>query len=168
MNKLFLILLLLLAIDSYAQNTISKDTNSVSIIPASKTTMDSIFAANKGNVIVLNFWAYWCAPCKEEFPEIVKLYNNYKDKGLKVIFYTLDIEEDLTKNAPKYLKSLNVDFQTYSNGFDKDEKLINYIDKTWDGALPSTFIYDKNGKLITRFTGKQHYEDFEKEVKGLF
>ncbi len=130
--------------------------------------MDSIFAENKGNIIVLNFWAYWCAPCKEEFPEIVKLYKKYKNNGLKVIFYSLDVDEDLTVNAPKYLKLQEVDFQTYSNGFDKDEKLINYIDSTWDGALPTTFIYDKNGKLVTRLIGKQKYKDFEKEVKDLF
>lgn len=147
----------MITVNSYSQD----------IIPANKTTMDSIFAANKGNVIVLNFWAYWCAPCKEEFPEIVKLQKNYKDKGLTLIFYSLDVGEDLSIKTPAYLKDQKVDFTTYSNGFDKDEKLINYIDQSWDGALPSTFIYNKEGKLMKRLTGKQKYNDFEKEVKKL-
>ena len=157
-KKILLIILLMIGANAYSQD----------IIPADKLKMDSVLAANKGNVVVLNFWAYWCAPCKEEFPELVKLYNNYKDKGLKVIFYTLDTDDDLKTKAPAYLKEQKVDFTTYSNGFDKDEKLINYIDNTWDGALPSTFIFDKTGKLVQRLTGKQKYKDFEKEVKELF
>ncbi|CAN5600669.1 hypothetical protein BH10BAC5_BH10BAC5_21620 [soil metagenome] len=157
MKKILLILLLITAANIYSQD----------IIPADNLKMDSLFAANKGSVIVLNFWAYWCAPCKEEFPELVKLQNEYKDKGLKLLFYSLDTPEEIKTKTSAYLKDQKVDFVTYSNGFDKDEKLINYVDASWDGALPTTFIYNKNGKLVIKLTGKQKFKDFEKAIKDL-
>lgn len=133
------------------------------LLPANETVLDSIKEANKGKVIFFNFWASWCKPCVEEFPDIMQLNSEYKDKDFKLVFISLDFGEDLSKKTRSFLKKMNVDFVTYSNGFIKDEDLINYMDKDWEGAIPATFIFDKTGKLRKTLVGKHNYEDF-KEV----
>jgi thiol-disulfide isomerase/thioredoxin len=119
---------------------------------------------NKGKVLLINFWATWCKPCVKEFPELVKLYNNYKDKGFEIVFISVDVPEDVNSKVVPFLKKQNVDFVSYYNKFEKPDELINYIDKNWEGAIPSTYIYDKEGKLVTQILGSKSYEDFEKEI----
>jgi thiol-disulfide isomerase/thioredoxin len=155
MKILSLILLLFLLFNiSYSQE----------LLPANEKVLDSIKQANKGKVILINFWASWCKPCTEEFPDLLEINNEYKDKDFKIVFGTLDFGDDLTTKTKKFLKKNDVDFITYSNGFAKDEDLINYMDKNWEGAIPGTFIYDKNGKLSKTFIGKRNYEDFKEVI----
>ena len=159
MKKLIIALFFILASSTFS--------NAQELLPANENTLDSIREANKGNVLLVNLWAYWCAPCKEEFPELVKLYNDYKDQGLNVVFVTLDFPETLESETIPYLKEQGVDWTTFYNSFDKDEQLINYMDPNWEGAIPGTFIYTKDGKLAISFIGKRTYEVFETAVKKL-
>lgn len=151
--------ILFLAILLFSINT----ANSQELIPANEAVLDSIKEANKGKVIFFNFWASWCKPCVEEFPDIMQLNNEYKDKDFKLVFISLDFGDDLASKTKSFLRKMNVDFVTYSNGFNKDEDLINYMDKNWEGAIPATFIFDKNGKLRKTLIGKHDYHEF-KEV----
>jgi thiol-disulfide isomerase/thioredoxin len=134
------------------------------LLPANQNTLDSIKEANKGKVILFNYWASWCKPCTEEFPDIMKIYKEYKDKDFKLVFVSLDFGDDLSTQTKKFLKKMNVDFTTYYNGFAKDEDLINYMDKNWEGSIPGTFIYDKSGKLKKTLIGKTDYKEFKEAV----
>lgn len=134
------------------------------LLPANMNTLDSIKNANKGNVILINFWATWCKPCVEEFPDLIKLNNEYKDKNFKLVFVSLDFSYDLGDKTKQFLKKQDVDFITYHNNFENDEDIINYMDKNWDGGIPGTFIFDKNGKLQKTFVGKRKYEEFKNAV----
>lgn len=135
------------------------------IKPLNKTDdVKALLDANKGRVVLLNFWATWCKPCVKEFPELVKLYNSYKDKGFSIVFISADVPEEIKSKVIPFLNAQGVDFQTYYIGFDKPEDLINYIDKDWQGAIPSTYIYDKDGKMQTSILGSKSYGDFESEI----
>lgn len=170
--KTILIILFALGIimynDSLAQGSFTQDVKkeelSSLLQPIDETILDSVLKANEGNVVLVNLWAYWCLPCKEEFPELVKLYNNYKDKNFKLIFISLDFDDALATKTEPYLKSQNVDWVTYYNKFKKDEDMINFFSKDWDGAIPGTFIYDQSGNQVKEFIGKKKYEDFENEI----
>lgn len=141
--------------------------NSQDLIPANQKVLDSVKAANTGKVIFFNYWATWCKPCVDEFPDIMKINSEYKDKDFKLIFVSLDFGDDLKERTKDFLKKMNVDFDTYYNNFDKDDALINYMSKDWDGGIPGTFIYDKNGKLSKTFIGKTSYDEFKSAVKKL-
>jgi thiol-disulfide isomerase/thioredoxin len=124
----------------------------------------AIFDDSKGNVILLNFWATWCKPCVSEFPELIKLYKSYKDKGLELVFISLDDLQDIDTKLRPFLKKHGVDFLSYYSSFSDAAELINYIDKNWQGAIPSSYIYDREGNLKSSILGSRNYEQFEKEI----
>ncbi len=134
------------------------------LLPANQNILDSLTKQNSGKVIFINFWATWCKPCTEEFPDIMEIYSEYKDKDFKLIFVSLDFGEALGEKTKKFLKKMNVDFTTYYNAFEKDDELINYMDKKWDGAIPGTFIFNKEGKLSKSFIGKADYDEFKEAI----
>lgn len=148
------ILLIVLVNNSFSQE----------FLPANQKTLDSLKEVYKGKVLFVNFWATWCKPCTEEFPDILNINSEYKDKDFKLIFVSLDFGKDLETQTKKYLSKMNVEFTTYFNAFKNDEDLINYMDKKWEGSIPGTFIFDKNGKLRKTFIGKTDYSDFKKAV----
>lgn len=120
-----------------------------------------------GKVFLINIWSTWCGPCKIEFPELVRLHNDFKDSGFEVVFISLDVESDIETKVREFLLANNVDFVTYWNNFLKEDDFLNYIGNDWDGAIPATFIYDKNGTLTTNFIGKRTYEFFKKQIESL-
>lgn len=154
MKILILIFAILCFTNAYSQE----------ILPADKSTLDSIKEANKGKVILFNYWATWCKPCVEEFPDLIELNDKYKNKDFKIVFVSLDFGKDFPDQTRKFLNKMNVDFITYYNNFKSDEDLINYMDKEWEGSIPGTFIFDKEGSLKKTYIGKTKYDDFKKSV----
>jgi peroxiredoxin len=107
----------------------------------------------KGQVLVLNFWATWCGPCVAEFPEFVQLDAKYRDKGVKVIAISADEPSDLESKVRPFLKQQKAIFDTYVQDVENVEDIINQINKDWPGALPATFIFDKQGNIAHSFLG---------------
>jgi thiol-disulfide isomerase/thioredoxin len=138
-------------------------------IKAVKTVDDlkDIQTSAKGKVVLYNFWATWCHPCVQEFPDLVKLYNNYKDKNFVIVFVSMDMPEDMKEKVKPFLNKNGVDFVTYYNDFKNPDEIIDFYDKKWEGAIPSTYIYDKDGKLSSKFLGNRDYDFFEKEIQKL-
>ena len=140
-------------------------TQSQDIQPINRTDdLKGIMDANKGKVVLVNFWATWCKPCVKEFPDLVKLQNDYKDKGFVLVFISADMPEEVKSKVSPFLNQEKVDFTTYYIGSDKPEEIINYVDKDWQGAIPSTYIYDKEGTVKASILGTKSYEQFESEI----
>ncbi|MBI1761528.1 MAG: redoxin domain-containing protein [Acidobacteria bacterium] len=102
----------------------------------------------KGKVIVLNFWATWCAPCVAEMPEFIKLDADYRGKGVQVLAISADDTTDLKTLVTRFVKEKGMTFPVYVQDTDDPQQMIDLINKDWPGVLPATFIYDKQGKLI--------------------
>ena len=106
----------------------------------SKVTLSQL----RGKVVVLNFWATWCAPCVEEMPSLVQLQQRFKDKGLTVVGISIDVDNDAYH---KFLKDYKIDFLTVR---DPDQKTSNlYGSFKW----PETYIIDRNGTVRRKFIG---------------
>lgn len=119
---------------------------------------------NRDRAILINVWATWCIPCREEFPELVKLSNDYKDK-VRVIGISIDEPEILNTQVIPFLKSHNAEFENYILKTVEPEDFINLLSKEWSGAVPATFVYDREGNQKEILIGKQSYNSFEKAVK---
>lgn len=102
----------------------------------------------KGKVIVLNFWATWCAPCVAEMPEFIKLDADYRGKGVQVIAISADDTTDLKTLVARFVKEKGMTFPVYVQDTDDPQQMIDLINKDWPGVLPATFIYDRQGNLI--------------------
>lgn len=101
------------------------------------------FAAQRGKVVLVNYWATWCPPCRIETPGLVSIANEYTPRGVVMVGVSLD--EDLS-DIPPFVASYEIPYQIVLPGDDPN------IDP--DGiALPTTFLYDKNGRLAKKYTG---------------
>ncbi len=120
--------------------------------------------AEKGHVVLLNFWATWCVPCREEFPDLVRLQNALSAKGLRVIGVSTDFSKQLPA-VEAFLAKNNPSFPNYhrkSGGDDQD--FINAVDPKWGGELPFSVLYGRDGNRVRTLSGKSSYADFEREV----
>ncbi len=109
--------------------------------------LTKLIAEAKGQVLLVNFWATWCAPCVAEFPEFVAFDAKYRDKGLRVVGISADEVGDLQSKVVPFVKEQNVRFEIFVQDVEDPQIMIDLIDKNWEGALPATFVYDRLGKL---------------------
>jgi len=104
--------------------------------------------------LLLNFWATWCDPCREEFPDLVKVDADYRDKGLNFIAISLDDVTDIKSAVPRFLNEMKARMPVVLLNVNDPEPAIKAVDATWDGQLPATFLYDKDGKIVFRHFGR--------------
>ncbi|MDX1586655.1 MAG: TlpA disulfide reductase family protein [Balneolaceae bacterium] len=118
------------------------------------------FAGEKA--VLINVWATWCAPCIEEFPEIVRIQRKYKDR-LRVVFISADFP-DSRNRARQFLKEQGVDWTTYFKT-GSDQEFIETLSKEWTGALPFTKILDRQGEAVASWENSATFSKFERHVK---
>ena len=104
--------------------------------------------------LLINFWATWCDPCREEFPDLVKLDTDYRNKGLNFIAISLDDVTDIKTAVPKFLTEMKATMPVVLLNVNDPEPAIKVVDATWDGQLPATFLYDKDGKIVFKHFGR--------------
>jgi peroxiredoxin len=105
---------------------------------ASRAGQDVSLAQYKGNVVMINFWASWCGPCRQEMPLLESIYKKYNKMGFTMI--GVNVEPD-SNAANEWLKATPVSFPIL---YDRDSK----VSKLYDVAgMPSTVIIDRSGKL---------------------
>jgi thiol-disulfide isomerase/thioredoxin len=113
----------------------------------------------KGKIVLLNFWATWCAPCRAEMPDLVKWQREYKSKGLQVIGVTYPPTE-LTE-AREFIKSIEVNYPVALG----EERTKALFDK--GETLPVTVVINKKGMIREVIQGIIFPEEFEQKVKPL-
>lgn len=103
--------------------------------------------------LLINFWATWCAPCIEEFPDLVEIDNDYKGK-IDFITITLDDVEELNTGVPKFLKRMNAGMPTYLLKTADEGAAISMVYQDWQGGLPFTIFFDGKGAVVYNRQGK--------------
>ncbi len=118
--------------------------------------------AGGAKLTLVNVWASWCQPCREEFPDLVRLSHELADQGLRVIFVSADFTDDLP-NAKSFLAEQGVGGPAYLKTGD-DMQFIDTLDPSWSGALPGSFLYDEAGRRVRSWEGKASYDSLRARV----
>lgn len=104
----------------------------------------------KGKVVILNFWASWCPPCREEMPSLERLYKGYKDKGLLILGVNY-------METPKKVKGFMKEFKlTFPTLLDKDGEVMREYMVV---GIPTTFIIDKKGMVAGKVFGDREWDN---------
>src|SRR4051812_28039498 len=104
--------------------------------------------------LLVNYWATWCDPCRDEFPDLVKIDTDYRSKGLDFIAVTLDDPVDLKTAVPNFLRLMKAKMPVYLLDVSDPEPAINAVDPKWGGSLPATFLYNNKGEVVYKHFGR--------------
>ncbi len=124
-------------------------------MPADAPTVKRAVAAQRGHVVLVNFWATWCGPCVAEFPAIVKVSRQDRALGLRTIAVSADMLKDRQTKVAPFLARQRATFPVYLEKSADPEDFINAFDPKWQGDLPRTLIYDRRGRLVRTLAGEQ-------------
>ena len=136
------------------------------IVKLDERGWERLRAQHRGRVLLVNFWATWCEPCREEFPALVRLHRTYRDRGLSLVAISMD-ESEAVANIERFLKSQGAEFGSYNHNFRDFAALVDSISPRWGGGIPATFLYDRQGKLVASWQGPTRFEEFERAVQPL-
>jgi thiol-disulfide isomerase/thioredoxin len=148
--------ILLLLLGNLAAGTRQGIPQKRTLIEVDANGLMQAIARQKGKVVLVNMWATWCAPCVAEFPDVVKLYQKYRAKGLEVIAVSFDAEAAL---AISFLDRQKADFiNVWKTQKQDDDAFKRIFEKEWlekaAGALPASWLFDRSGKRQYYRAGK--------------
>lgn len=114
----------------------------------------------KGRIVLLNFWATWCPPCRAEMPDLIRWQRQFRGKGLQVIGITYPPTR--LREVRQFTRSIGVNYPILL-GTKKTKALFD----SGDEAMPLTIIIDRKGRVVDRIEGFILPEEFEQKVKPL-
>ena len=114
----------------------------------------------KGKVVLLNFWATWCGPCKVEIPEFVEAYDRYRDRGF-VILGVLSQDDPSAEDLKAFASNYRMNYPILR----EHEGLDAAFGPMW--AIPTSFLIDRHGSICLKHMGPVSKEMLEREIKGL-
>jgi thiol-disulfide isomerase/thioredoxin len=129
--------------------------------------LQKLLAAEKGRVVLVNFWATWCVPCREEFPDLTRLQRTLGPRGLQVIGVSTDLDRELP-GVEKFLARQKPAFPNYRKKSGGDDQIfIDAVDRSWGGELPFSVLYARDGRKVRVLSGKHSYAEYEGEIRPL-
>ncbi len=154
--------------------TQGKTTKTKAVVQMPKVTaVDTIALKNLLNrtsenakPLLINFWATWCDPCREEFPDLVKIDADYRGK-IDFITISLDDLEDINGAVPRFLAGMKAEMPAYLLNTDNEEAAIGSVSKDWQGGLPFTLLLNEKGEIVYNRQGKVVIETLRTEIEKL-
>ncbi len=117
-----------------------------------------------GKPLLVNFWATWCGPCREEFPDLVKIDHEYRGK-IDFITVSLDFVENINTGVPKFLSQMKAEMPTYLLTSADENTFISSVAKDWSGSLPFTILYNEKGEITYSQQGKVNHATLKGEIE---
>ena len=115
--------------------------------------------------VLVNVWATWCEPCREEMPDLVRFYRDHRAQGLRLILISAD-DDDQRAEIARVLGALGFDGPAFIKR-GNDMTFIDALDPKWKGALPATFLFDARGARTRSWLGSVTYDELRARLSGL-
>jgi len=144
-----------------AQEVIQSNASAQSLTLKDLKGQEQSLGQHRGKIVVLNFWATWCIPCREEMPMLVGLQQRYKAQGIEVIGVSAD-EASTRKAIPSFARKQKIEFPIWIGGTTTDMQRLGLGE-----ALPATAIIDRDGQIVGRILGPVEKDDLEKRIQWL-
>ena len=135
--------------------------------PLSAAEFRQLLKQHQGKVVLVNLWATWCAPCLKELPELAKLQEQYRDKGLVVLAVSLDEPDLLDTQVKRLARDRAAGLATYLQTEPDSDKFVSVVDPAWAEIMPTNYLLDRTGKVHAKLTGGKSYAEFEAALKPL-
>jgi thiol-disulfide isomerase/thioredoxin len=145
--------------------TLATSARSQALETVTPEEIHALVAGNAGDVVVVNFWATWCPPCLREFPDIIEVYNDYRDQGLTVLAVSMNEAED-AEDIAGFLANFAPPFSIYRAASTDTEFYAGVVDP-WYGEMPMTLIFDTEGALVHVHKKPLTYDELATDVAAI-
>lgn len=139
------------------------------VSPIDTNELKGLLTQQRERPLLVNFWATFCDPCRDEFPDLVKIDKDYRPHALEFVTVSLDDMSELKTEVPKFLGSMKATMPAYLLNATDPEPAINIVDPRWRGDLPATYLYNEKGEIVYKHIGRVNpvelREAIEKAVK---
>jgi len=122
-----------------------------------------VVAPKKGRVLLVNFWATWCDPCREEMPALVSAAKGFPSRDVAVVLVSTDTPKTASA-VPRFLSQRRVPFVCWQARSRDPQPFIDSVDRSWDGSLPYTLVYDRKGEIVAKLAGRQTEASFSEAL----
>ena len=136
------------------------------LTPVDQTSFPKMIAAHRGKVVLVDFWATWCKPCRAQTPVLAALSEKLRSREFELVTVSTD-EPSNEAAALKVLAEDRIRGTTYIKKAADDDKFYDSIDKDWGGAVPAMFLYDRNGRKVKSFIGETPVKDIQAAIEKL-
>ena len=124
------------------------------VSPIDTDALKGLITQQRGGPLLVNFWATFCDPCRDEFPDLVKIDKDFRPRSLEFVTVSLDDFEEIKTGVPQFLDSMKATMPAYLLNVPDPEPAINLVDKRWQGDLPATFLFNEKGEVVYRHIGR--------------
>ena len=131
-------------------------------IAATAADVKARVGQSKGRVVLVNAWATWCVPCREEMPDLLRLRKELSSRGFDLVLVSADFDDSVPE-ARAFLGELGVDFTTWHKK-QRDQDFIDGLDPAWSGALPFTVLHDRRGRRLASWEGRETFEQMRARI----
>ena len=115
--------------------------------------------------LLVNFWATFCDPCRDEFPDLVKIDKEFRPQSLDFVTVSLDDMVDIKTSVPEFLSSMKATMPAYLLNVSDPEPAINFIDRRWQGDLPATYLYNEKGEVVYKHIGRVNTTELREAIE---
>jgi len=137
------------------QGSAAHPTNPPTVVsPIDTEALKKLRTQQREKPLLVRFWASFCDPCRDEFPDLVKIDKDFRPQSLEFVTVSLDDVEDIKTSVPKFLVDMKATMPAYLLNVNDPEPAIKLMDPRWSGALPATFLYNEKGEEVFKHYGR--------------
>ena len=164
---IFCVLLASLAAPAQKRKYSAEKMPKIVVEPIDTDALKTLLTQQRQQPLLVNFWATFCDPCRDEFPDLVKIDKDFRPQSLEFVTVSLDDVSDIKTSVPEFLGSMKATMPAYLLDASDPEPAINLVDPKWRGDLPATFLYNEKGEIVYKHIGRVDTAELRAEIQKL-